>query len=250
MPKPKSLILNNIEEVIRKKLSGGEPTTSKLVTLEEWLKRSAEHINKLEQDASGTITADYLKRYNYLERVIKQNREEYDRKEKKWQKVAVDLRRRLQETYEKLPLEERLNTEFTCFSCGLVWNKQFLRMTDKQGSQYCWECVNEGTETAGKDIGQEIAIESTPISPAIKTFQCEFCGINEIGKPEKWHITNAPDRRDPRKIIKLCKNCYLTKAKVSMEINYCPRRTGPCDDEIKPEYDCDCPFKEKYKERW
>jgi hypothetical protein len=101
------------------------------------LSRAANYIAELEQSAVGALSADYMKKFNYLERLIEDNKDMYIRKEKKYLEIMADLRRRLQETYERLPVEERLKTEFTCFSCELTWDREFLLMTDKQGNQYC-----------------------------------------------------------------------------------------------------------------
>jgi hypothetical protein len=125
-------------------------------------------------------------------------------------------------------------------------------MTDKKGNNYCASCMEEGLDKAGKDIGQEIILDATPMSQAVKSFTCEFCGMQGLGKSIKTHIVNAPDGRSSRKIIKLCKNCSLTRAMKDPNIVYCPRRTAPRDtyDTSVPEYDCDCPRKEKYQADW
>ena len=242
----KSLLLQSIEDLLKRQLVNEVPSTSIIVALEAKLRETAEYIRELERDASKALEVEHLKRVNALERMNAENVRRFKKREKEWTSMAIDLRRRINELYDKLPLEERMKQDFTCFSCDKIWNLEFLVMTDKQNNKFCWSCVNEGTEKAGKETDQEIIIEATPFSSPIKVFQCEFCGLDSYGKPIKVHITNAPDGRSSRDIIKLCENCSLNKAAVDPTINYCPRRTRPRDSYDGSEYDCNCEPKEKY----
>jgi hypothetical protein len=253
MARPLSLITTKLKEILsRNYTSNPRAGMNEIIILEGSLKQALGYIEDLEKDAEHALKIENIKRQNALERIIEDNNTLYLRKEQKFLKIMSDLRRRLEEAYAKIPQEERMKQEFTCFICELPWDREFLRMTDKKGNNYCVSCMDEGVEKAGKDIGQEIILEATPMSKAVKSFVCEFCGTQGLGKPIKTHIINAPDGRSSRRIIKICKECSLNRARKDTNIIYCPRRTAPRDsyDTSLPEWDCDCPPKEKYEAVW
>jgi len=115
-----TLITTKLREVLSRNYSSNPSAgMNEIITLEGSLKQALQYIDDLEKDAKSAISLENIRKIGNLERIIEDNNALYLKKEKKFLKIMGDLRQRVEEAYAKIPQEERLKQEFTCFVCEL-----------------------------------------------------------------------------------------------------------------------------------
>jgi hypothetical protein len=120
MARQLTLITTKLKEVLARNYSSNPSAgINEIIILEGSLKQALGYIDELETDAKGAISLENIRKIANLERIIEDNNTLYLKKEVKFLKIMADLRRRVEEAYAKIPQEERLKQEFTCFVCEL-----------------------------------------------------------------------------------------------------------------------------------